>query len=281
MLYIKSFIYYFLLIIFLNSCSDNKTKYKDNTKEENFEIFVEIIEDKVEKTKDNLKKVAILTFDDGPSISTRTILDVAKKEDIPVSMFFIGSRVKDFRKAYNLAVDSPLATIANHTYSHANNQYSKFYSDNLVVLEDVLKAQNILAKNRVSKTSSKYLPLRLAGRNVYRLPDFSRDDAMVNQALMPNEILSYDTLFENGFYIYGWDTEWMYENGGKPLESIYEVIEKMERTYIRKQSLNEEKVIILMHEIMFNDEFDGEQNLTFFIQALKANGWSFQSIEEY
>ena len=278
MLYIKSFIYSFVLIISFNSCSSEEKEQNNSAKiNEEFEVFVEILQEK----RLEPKKVAILTFDDGPSVSTKTILDVAKNENIPVSLFFIGSRVKDFKTAYKLAVKSSFATIANHTYSHANNQYSRFYSNSEVVLEDIKKAQNILAKDRVSNTSSEFLPVRLAGRNVYRLPNSSRDDAMVNHILLPNEILSYDTLFENGFYIYGWDTEWMYESGGRPTESIYEMIEKMERTYKRKRINNQEKVIVLLHEIMFNDEFDGEQNLTFFIQALKANGWTFQSIEEY
>lgn len=233
---------------------------------------------KIKKTKK--EKIALLTFDDGPLKSTKNILEVISQENIPVSMFFIGHQIENFKSIYEEALSFLNITIGNHTYSHANNKYIKFYSNPVLVVEDVKKANILLSNNRKSKTSSAFLPVRLAGRNVFRLPTITKNDNMIEEKQRKIELIGYDDIYKEGFYIYGWDLEWSYEKNGKPIQTPNEIYESMEKVYTRNHETTN-KVVLLMHDFMFTNNFNGKENLKTLIALLKNNGWSFQNIDSY
>lgn len=254
-----------------------------------FEIFQKDLKDdinKEEKTKieirqdTNKEKIALLTFDDGPLISTKNILEVISEEDIPVSMFFIGHQIENFKSIYEETLSFQNITIGNHTYSHASNKYIKFYSNPVLVVEDVKKTNVLLSINRKSKTSSAFLPVRLAGRNVFRLPTITKNDNMIEEKQREIELIGYDDIYKEGFYVYGWDLEWSYEKNGKPIQTPNEIYELMEKVYTRNHETTN-KVVLLMHDFMFTNNFNGKENLKTLIGLLKNNGWSFQNIDSY
>lgn len=226
-------------------------------------------------------KIALLTFDDGPLKATRNIIEIVREENIPVTMFFIGSQIESFNSIYKDAIIYPNILIANHTYSHANNRYRKFYSDPALVVEDIKKANSIVSLDNVSNTSSAYLPVRLAGRNVFRLPTITKNDNMIDKIQREKEIVGYDNIYKEGYYIYGWDVEWAYEKNGRPILSPEEIYNSMEKIYQKKLSSKDNKVVLLMHDFMFSNNFNGKENLKTLIQLLKKGGWSFENIENY
>ncbi len=235
-----------------------------------------------ENTKENIKeKIAYLTFDDGPLRATKNIFEVLKEENIPATMFFIGYQIENFNQIYKEALTYENLTIANHTYSHANNRYKKFYSNPDLVVDDIIKANSIIKDDRKSKTSSKYLPVRLAGRNVFRLPNIEKNDNMIEINQRETEILGYNGIFNEGYYIYGWDSEWKYTLNGQPIETPEEIYLKMEKIHRNNLSLKDNKVVLLMHDFMFLDKYNGKENLRILIKLLKENGWSFDNIENY
>ena len=65
------------------------------------------------------KKMVALTFDDGPSIYTKDILDQLEKYNAHATFFVVGNRVSSYastiRRAYNLGCE-----IGNHSWSHPN-----------------------------------------------------------------------------------------------------------------------------------------------------------------
>lgn len=251
---------------------------KIDRKSLNFDVF-EIFQK--EQKEDIIKeKIALLTFDDGPLKSTKNILEVISEENIPVSMFFIGHQIENFKSIYEEALSFPNITIGNHTYSHANNKYIKFYSNPVLVVEDVKKANILLSNDRKSKTSSAFLPIRLAGRNVFRLPTITKNDNMIEEKQREIELIGYDDIYKEGFYIYGWDLEWSYEKNGKPIQTPNEIYESMEKVYTRNHETTN-KVVLLMHDFMFTNNFNGKENLKTLIALLKNNGWSFQNIDSY
>nr|WP_228286328.1 polysaccharide deacetylase family protein [Arcobacter vandammei] len=227
------------------------------------------------------KKIAYLTFDDGPLRVTTNILEIIDQEDIFVTMFFIGHQMETFKTIYKSALNNKNITIGNHTYSHANNKYKKFYSKPLEVVEDIKRANKLIENDRFSNTSSNFLPVRLAGRNVFRLPNIQRDDNMIPFPQRETEILGYDEIYNEGYYIYGWDLDWSYEANGRPIQTPEEIFLKMEKIYKNKSSLKENKVVLLMHDFMFLNKYDGKENLSTLIKLLKDNGWSFDNIENY
>lgn len=111
----------------LNNIDNNITKLK----EEYFEN-IKKLEDEIISGKSN-KKIAYLTFDDGPYYKTYQFLDVLDKYNVNATFFTIGlgkekcldNRKEDCRKLYKEIVKRG-NTIANHTYSHLiwNGLYS-------------------------------------------------------------------------------------------------------------------------------------------------------------
>ncbi len=270
-----------LFAITLQSICENKNlKYTFLCKEYLLED-VEEVKTKEKKMEDKIEKIAYLTFDDGPLKATKNIFEAINEENIPVTMFFIGYQIENFKNIYELALKNKNITIANHTYSHANNRYKKFYSNPTKVIEDVKKANELVKLDRVSKTQSAYLPVRLAGRNVFRLPNIEKNDNMIPEIQREIEIQGYDGIFNEGYFIYGWDLDWPYDNSGKPILEPLEVFEKMEKIYKNKSSLKDNKVVLLMHDFMFTQNNSGKENIKTLIQLLKENGWSFDNIENY
>ena len=78
------------------------------------------------------KKVAYLTFDDGPSPVTESILDTLKQEKIKATFFVLGSNI-DYRKEMVKRMYDEGHYVANHGYSHV---YSKIYASPEAVLEE-------------------------------------------------------------------------------------------------------------------------------------------------
>ena len=66
---------------------------------------------------DKNKKMVALTYDDGPSVYTPTILKTLKKNDSVATFFVVGSRVSTYSKTVQKAYDNG-CQIGNHTYDH-------------------------------------------------------------------------------------------------------------------------------------------------------------------
>ena len=79
------------------------------------------------------KKVAYLTFDDGPSCNTMEILDILDKYDVKATFFVIGKSGRD--KEYKAIVERG-HTIALHTYSH---NYAKVYASEKAFFAEIQK----------------------------------------------------------------------------------------------------------------------------------------------
>lgn len=253
--------YIFLLLIFLS-----------------INLFADIDFNKDNNVK---QKIALLTFDDGPIKATKNILKVVEDENIPITMFFIGYQIEKSNHIYKQALNLSNVTIANHTYSHANNKYQKFYSDPIFVIEDIKKANSLILQNEEAKKLSSFAPVRLAGRNVFRTKDIKIDDYAISKEQTSIEILAYNDIFNEGFNIYGWDIEWQNNQDGEPIQTPEQIFYYMENIYKQKASIKENKVILLMHDILFSSHFEGEKNLKTLIQLLKNGGWSFENIEDY
>ena len=234
------------------------------------------------KEQTNHKKTIFLTFDDGPLTGTENVLQVLQREKVHATMFMVGRHIVMHQALFKKAIASPYITIANHTYSHADGHYRKFYSNNITLLRDVRHTDAIISTDKETVVHSPFHPLRLAGRNVFRLPCISCDDHGLGKCQRNQERTGYDTLAKAGFFIYGWDVEWRFNaDNGQPLTSAQDIVNKVEALHKAKQCMRNDKVILLMHDFMFRDCFNGEKNLVALIQLLKQKGWEFAGIETY
>jgi peptidoglycan-N-acetylglucosamine deacetylase len=113
---------------------------------------VEILEEIIESEKESFtqgsvfygnvekKKIAYLTFDDGPSNNTKEILDILKSYQIPATFYVNGSDTEFAKEMYRRIVNEGHA-IGNHTYSH---DYASIYQSKEHFLEDFMKMEQLL-----------------------------------------------------------------------------------------------------------------------------------------
>ena len=224
------------------------------------------------RTRKDLKKTLYLTFDDGPGKGTANVLRVLEEESVEGTMFFIGRKVEGHRSLYNQALSMPNLLIANHTYSHANGKYEKFYSQITTVVKDVDRAQRIIG-------GAKYL--RLAGRNVWRLPKYHKNDYALSKLHRNIESPKYTALSNRGYQIYGWDIEWQFNHStGSPSYGAERMISRINALYRSRHIVSAGKMVLLVHDAMFRTQ-NGLQQLRELIQILKADAWQFETIDRF
>lgn len=141
----------------LNNIDNNIAEIKN-------EVF-KLAKDLEEKIKNNEsdKKIAYLTFDDGPYYSTHKFLDVLNEYEVKATFFTIGldketcydNRSKECHELYKKIVDNG-HTIANHTYSHLI-RYGLYNSSSSLI--DQVKKQENLIKEKTNTTT-----------NIFRFP---------------------------------------------------------------------------------------------------------------
>ena len=213
-----------------------------------------------------------LTFDDGPLIGTANALGVVQEERVPAGFFMIGKHVDadaSTRSWYEAVKAEPLITLSNHSFSHANDNYHRFYASPACVVADFRKAVE-----RLGIVMSP-VPARLPGRNTFRLPGISRDDP----AFARTEHGAYDAVGEAGFHLYGWDIEWL-RGQSSPRESAENVISQITHLFDGARTVVPGRLILLMHDQMFQSKASRDK-LASLISGLKAKGYAFGRIEDY
>jgi peptidoglycan/xylan/chitin deacetylase (PgdA/CDA1 family) len=222
-------------------------------------------------------RTVYLTFDDGPLNGTANVLDVLETEQVPATFFMVGMHVEanaGTRALLQRAKAMPLVTVGNHSYSHAYNHYRNFYGDTEGVIADMLKANVVLGL-------SPPVHARLPGRDVFRLPSFSKDDNSLGLAEAGREDPDYEFVAASGFWLYGWDHEWVHEDSGKPVQSVDHLVSEIDHLFGYGRFAKPRKLILLMHDEMFQDGFDGKAKLTALIAALRLRHYAFGAIQTY
>jgi peptidoglycan/xylan/chitin deacetylase (PgdA/CDA1 family) len=220
-----------------------------------------------------VEKILYLTFDDGPINGTANVLRIIREENVEATMFYIGREVVNNHALFEQALAMPNVLVANHTYTHANNHYRRFYNGSVPsVLGDIDKAQAVIG-------GAKFL--RLCGRNVWRLPFVQRDDWGISVAQRGREIGKYNALHTHGYFIYGWDVEWLFSHKTqKPIFSGEEMARRVNLKYQGRHSAKPGNVVLLAHDFMFRTTYNASQLRTF-IRIMKAQGWKFKTIDAY
>ena len=218
-------------------------------------------------------RTVYLTFDDGPLPGTSNILDVLEAEQVPATLFMVGMHAQasaSNRTLVQRARSLPLVTIGNHSYNH----YRHFYGDTEGVVADMQRANAVLGLKPV-------VHARLPGRDVFRLPSMSKNDTSLGLAQEGREEPDYEFVAASGFYLYGWDHEWVHEDSGKPVQSVDHLVSEIDHLFGYGRFVKPGKMILLMHDQMFQDGFDGKKKLTDLIDALKLRNYRFGTIADY
>lgn len=193
--------------------------------------------------RNDKKKVAYLTIDDGPSYNNTTkILNILKENNINATFFLIGQNAERYPDLVKQEVAEG-NSIANHTYSHPLRY--RMGAENF--MNDVNKCDAIL-KNIVG---DKYL------KKFMRFPG----------GVFTDKLKAYtDVVKQNGYRYINWSA--MTGDADRNLEPVEYLINHVKRD-IRGQN----NVVILMHDAPAKTTT--VQALPIIIQYLKEQGYTF------
>ncbi|WP_425449286.1 polysaccharide deacetylase family protein [Dethiothermospora halolimnae] len=191
-----------------------------------------------------------LTFDDGPSKETKTILQVLRKENIKATFFVTGTSTKENTNLLKQIVKDG-HKVGNHSYSH---DYSYIYSSVENFFKDFYKNQKIIYNTTGINTS------------ILRLPGGSNNTVnhkYGGQQVM-NEIIS--RLYNEGYLFFDWNITSgdAYANGNSAEYIVNKVLNEVNNT---------NTPIILMHDNNANG--NTKKALPIIIKRLKNKGYKF------
>ncbi|WP_446898598.1 polysaccharide deacetylase family protein [Clostridium sp. LBM24168] len=190
------------------------------------------------------RKVAYLTFDDGPSANvTPQILSILKKYDIRATFFVIGSMARENPELLKRE-KAEGHSIGNHTYSH---NYEYLYSNPQNFLDDLKKNENII-HSVIGDFESELI----------RFPGGSFGRTLYKKAA------------ENEGYVY---VDWNEETGDGRYH--HPTVEMLVNNF-KKYYTGNERMVILMHDAATKQTT--VQALPIIIKMLKDDGYVFRPI---
>jgi peptidoglycan/xylan/chitin deacetylase (PgdA/CDA1 family) len=196
------------------------------------------------------KKVAYLTFDDGPSDNTFEVLDILEERDLKATFFIVGSSISEEGEDCLERMVHEGHTIGIHTYSHLCNE---IYCSVERFLEDF----NTVYQQIYDITGERV--------NIYRFPWGSNNGYSkgIKDALM-------DEMERRGFTCYDWNVS-ADDSVGKP--TAYSIMHNIEKD-LKKNNYP----IILMHDSVINDLT--VRTLPDIIQMLSDKGYEFGTLDD-
>lgn len=200
------------------------------------------------------KKIAYLTFDDGPTITaTSKILDILKTENVKATFFVVGKHVKENPELVKRAYEEG-HYIANHGYSHNNNLLYK-------------NMENF--KNEIVSTDieiSKAIGIENYSSHIFRFPNGYMSHIYVSQKQKALQVL------KDLNYIY---VDWNCLNKDSEIKySNYQLLNNL-----KKSSKNKGTLIILMHDT--TDVNKSYEVLKDSIDYLKSQGYTFSNFYDF
>lgn len=254
----KLFVYAFVLGIFISSTNCNSNQKDSEITSVNTKIQGRVIR-KIPSpppiTKP--KKYLYITFDDGPNKGTKNVIKTIKKEQINVTMFLVGDHIfgsKDQLFDFNEIINDTIFEIANHSYSHANNQFTKYYNDSVLVLNDFNRMNDSLKR--------KLLLARTPGRNIWRTPTLNFTD-------IKSSTKSADYLAKNDYKLIGWDWEWKSDEKSGLKQTGDKLFSEIDSLFLNNKTRTQDHLVLLTHDQYFKDSLTTKE-LEKFLQKIKT-----------
>ncbi len=206
------------------------------------------------------KKIAFLTFDDGPSTTvTPIILNTLKNYDVKATFCLMGENVEKDEKSKELVKEifEEGHAIANHTYTH---NIRKLYPGNRIDVNTVMAEvdqDNAAIRNIVGQDFNTRV-LRLPGGYMSRVYYHDPNLDEFNAKLKEKDMYSID------WNAYDFDAEGRRKNAEQLLE------------HVERSVGTQQKVVILMHDTYGKEET--AKALPQIIEYLKGQGYEFKTI---
>ena len=197
--------------------------------------------------ENSAQKIAYLTFDDGPSNLTPTVLDILDQYNAKATFFVIGTTNEEYQQYYKAIVDRG-HTLALHSYTH---NYQKIYASVDSFLSDYEQLFNLVYE----KTGQVPTLFRFPGGSKNAYNSNVRAD-LINQ------------MQDRGFIYYDWNVSCGDGSSSATKESVYQKVMDEVQSY--------KHPVILMH--------DGQGHqatidaLPDIMQSLSEQGYTFEAL---
>lgn len=198
-------------------------------------------------------KRAFLTFDDGPSTVTPTILDILKQENIRATFFVLGSRVNAMPETVRRIYEEG-HYIANHGYSHS---YSSIYSSPQTVLDEF---------NQCNDAVKSAIGVPEYNSHLFRFPGGLTGGKYASIKEQAKELLSQNDIVHVDWNALSGDAE-------TTEPTIEYEMERIQQTILYKNS-----VVILMHDAEAKKVT--VEALPQIISWIRENGYEFKNFYE-
>lgn len=214
------------------------------------ELKQEAEQEQDKEAKPSTRKVAFLTFDDGPSPRvTPLILQTLKRYDIKATFFLVGQMVARYPKiAQEVRAEGHL--ICNHTFSH---QYKKIYQNTDAFMEDLKKCEAVV-KGTLGKGFT---------TNIIRFPAGSFEK---------KKVPFRERVIKEGYVYIDWDA--LNGDADGSAKTVEQLVQRIKNT-----THNKKNVVILMHDA--NSNVNTAKALSAIIDYLKAEGYTFKTMDKY
>lgn len=260
-------IYTILLIVPIASCSPGLIYKNDNIVK--IATSSNLPKDKTNDLVRNDSTIRVyLTFDDGPNKGTPNIMQLLDSLSVPATFFMVGSHIFGSKKQsmiFDSIIKDTNFVIANHTFNHAHNRYSRFYKDPAMVLQDFqLMKSSVKLSNNFARTP---------GRNMWRTPTICCQESK-------SLIKVSDTLQANDFHLIGWDVEWKTKRN-QLTKTPKDFLDEVKKSVSKNWTETENSIVILLHD----QDFENQNNMLYLktmIESIKENtNYEFCKINEY
>ena len=206
------------------------------------------------------KKVAYLTFDDGPSTTnTPEVLKILDKYNIKGTFFVLGNSIKDNTQAQEIlkTIAGNGHAIANHTYSH---DYKYLYPNKVMNVENItndIEKNNALLKEILGKDFE---------TKTVRFPG--------GYWSWEGRVAMKERMLEKGYL----NVDWNALNGDaegkkKDAEGLFQKV----KTSVDNLGPNADSVVILMHDTYGKEET--VKALPQIIEYLQGKGFEFRTMK--
>lgn len=243
----KTYGYYKETISKENNNNTNQNQIEQETIVTSLEVLTEQNPEQEQKKEE--KKV-FLTFDDGPSEITETILDTLKQYDIKATFFMIGEQITEDKEELVKKMVEQGHEIGVHTYTHEKDE---IYASAQAYIEDVVKTSK-----RIEEVIGKK-PV------YYRFPWGSVNNYICS---FRKEII--DTLAASGYQYIDWNVSGEDSVGCPSIQMIYSNIKRDYNKY--------NEPVVLMHDSQSNQMT--AEALSDIIKLFQDAGYEFGSIGE-
>ena len=199
------------------------------------------------------KKRAFLTFDDGPSSVTNTILDTLKQQNVKATFFVLGSQVEKMPDVVKRIYDEG-HYIANHGYSHV---YENIYSSPQAVLDEY---------NMCNEAVKKAINVPEYNSHLFRFPGGLVGGEYADIKNQANELLKQNNIMH---------VDWNALNGDAETNNLS--IE-FELARLQETTQNKNSIVILMHDAPAKKVT--AEALPQIIEYLRNQGYEFKNFYE-